>query len=254
MIQLFIRSEQISGFSVRLDPRDYHYLSRVLRVSAKDQVTLVVDQSEALLVRPERFSDGEMVYVLIETHSATFPQRPQVTLIQCLPKQDKFSDILRKCTEMGVDAFCPVENSRSVTRLRGDAAEKKRIRWEKVIESAAQQSQQSRMPSISLPQSFKTFVENFDGSDYDLKLVAWEEEKKVSLRSVLRGKTQEWGGSLARSVAVFVGPEGGISEEERGALVDRGFVSISLGSTILRVENAGLVVCSNVFYELDEEL
>ncbi|MBQ7792114.1 MAG: RNA methyltransferase, partial [Clostridia bacterium] len=69
-------------------------------------------------------------------------------------------------------------------------------------------------------------------------------EKKTTLKEVLEGS------SSPKSIAVVIGPEGGISEEEIDAMLAQGFRAVSLGSRILRCETAGLYTLANLNYAL----
>ena len=81
-----------------------------------------------------------------------------------------------------------------------------------------------------------------DWSQYDLKLLCYEDEKKTTLKEVLSGA------QTPKSIAVVIGPEGGISEEEAAYFLEQGFCAVSLGSRILRTETAGLYTLAIINY------
>ena len=84
--------------------------------------------------------------------------------------------------------------------------------------------------------------------DYDILLVAYEEEKENTLKSMLT-KLKEKSGF---KIAVIIGPEGGIDESEIELCKQNCFTTVTLGKRILRTETAPLVISSNILYELED--
>ena len=54
-----------------------------------------------------------------------------------------------------------------------------------------------------------------------------------------------------KSIGIFIGPEGGISEDELELAINAGAKPISLGNRILRTETAGLALVSVIAFEID---
>ena len=84
--------------------------------------------------------------------------------------------------------------------------------------------------------------------DYDVVLVAYENEEKNMLKQELK-KLQ---GKDRYKIAIVIGPEGGISEKEIEILKNMGTSFVSLGKRILRTETAGIVMSGNIMYELED--
>ena len=107
-------------------------------------------------------------------------------------------------------------------------------------------------PQLLMPVDWKIFVENLNTTDvFDLKLVAWEGERQCSLKQILDMLVLKKLPKPYR-IRVVIGPEGGLSEAEVFNLKDQGFQSFTLGETVLRVENAGLVIAANIQYALGD--
>ena len=248
MIRLFVSKKEIDDNSVILDKEQYHYLVNVLRIQPKTILDLVVDQKINKIIEITDISSGKIKFRLLSEEIGLPEIFPKLTMVQCLPKQDKFSDILRRCTEIGVDSFIPVISSRTVPVVDTKAHKSKIVRWEKVLESAAAQAKRNKIPAIYPIMTLDSFVKWNDlmHPSFGLKLVFWEEEIEVSLKTVLKDQIT----TSIENIVLFIGPEGGLAKNEIEALKTAGFISVSLGQTILRVENAGFAAAANILYEL----
>lgn len=160
-----------------------------------------------------------------------------LTLIQGMPKGDKLELVLQKGTELGVNHFALVEMERSIGNLKAERRDKKVERWQKIIQEAARQSRQYHLPRLDAGSSFPEILRHIDA---DEKLILWE-ESAVSLATALPP-------APVRSVAVVVGPEGGISPQEVELAKSMGFKVVGLGPRILRTETAGLAIMSILQY------
>jgi 16S rRNA (uracil1498-N3)-methyltransferase len=91
-------------------------------------------------------------------------------------------------------------------------------------------------------------------NDYPVDAIAimpWENEQYVQLRDVLRAAKQAREPGEPVNVVLFIGPEGGLIEEEVMLAQRRGVQIVSLGTRILRAETAALTAIANVMYELE---
>lgn len=164
-------------------------------------------------------------------------------LVQALPKGDRFGEIVRRGTEIGVKKITPLLSRRVVARLSPAQGEARRERWQKIAREAAQQSQRGVVPVVSSPVSLEDCLSNL--SPQALLLVLWEGEKKKGLKEFLAEFPGEAG---FPPVAVFVGPEGGWAPEEVVQLTAAGAHPVSLGPRILRTETAGLVALAAILF------
>lgn len=243
MLRLFVDPKAWDGTCLQLSKDQYHHGVRASRLEIGESIEVVVDRriqvlAEVILIKPD-----SLILKVIRQAEVGALKSFHLTLVQCLPKADKFSEILRSGTELGVDVFLPVVSQRTVPVLDQESGEKKRQRWMKIVESASEQSAQIRIPEVLA-------VEKLNHVDWSsrfsnaLKIVAWEGESNLSLKQALKNQSPS-------EVVVLVGPEGGLSIEEVEELKKVGFLSVSLGKTILRVEHAGFLACGQVLYQLD---
>jgi 16S rRNA (uracil1498-N3)-methyltransferase len=160
-----------------------------------------------------------------------------LSLIQGMPKGDKLELVLQKGTELGVNHFALVEMARSVGQLKGERRNRRLERWHKIIQESARQSQQYHLPQLSADLSFAATLTQIDAEE---KLILWEQCDQP-LTSVLSK-------DRVKSVAVVVGPEGGISADEVELAESLGYKAVGLGPRILRTETAGLAIMSILQY------
>jgi 16S rRNA (uracil1498-N3)-methyltransferase len=164
---------------------------------------------------------------------------PQITLYQGLPKGEKLDLILQKCTELGVASIVPFMAARSVTRLEGERLDNRIARWQKIALEAARQSGREDVPQIGFANDMADVLHRENGS---LRLILWEDEKEQGLQTVLEAS------SRPESIAIIIGPEGGLTASETGMATAAGYLPVTLGKRILRTETAGLAVVSILQY------
>ena len=170
----------------------------------------------------------------------------EIHIFQGLPKADKMELIIQKGTELGVAEYIPVSFKRSIVKLSGKDEMKKIERWNKISEVAAKQSGRDMIPKVRSVETVKEIKEQIN--DYDLFLVAYENEKDNYIKNeLLEIKDQK----DSYKIAVVIGPEGGIDEQEIELLRNSGAHIISLGRRILRTETVALQVASIIMYELE---
>ena len=168
----------------------------------------------------------------------------QLVLLQGLPKRDKLELIIQKATELGAHRIVPVKMTRSNVRIDEKKADRKAERLHEIAKSAASQSKRGIIPEINATIDLSAALHSVE--DADIKLICYEEETARGTLSACLPKL-----ASARKIALLVGPEGGISEDEWQAAKTAGFQSVSLGRRILRTETAGLCLLSYLMLHLE---
>jgi 16S rRNA (uracil1498-N3)-methyltransferase len=100
------------------------------------------------------------------------------------------------------------------------------------------------VPDVLVPVGFKDALESLN--EFDLCLIPYEKETNMRLKDVLKKNFD------AKNICVFIGPEGGFSENEIMAAIEYGAIPVTLGPRILRTETAGIVTSSIILYELGD--
>lgn len=210
----------------RLDSEDAQHAVRVLRLQPGEEIVLF-SQGEAYAAVIDSVQDGVTVRVgdTLKNPEATV----RVTLYQGVPKGDKMDYIVQKCTEGGIHRIVPVNMPRCVAKLDGKD-DKKRQRWQRIAREATKQAFRPVVPEIAPAVSMKQLPALL--SQHQLVLAPWEDEHALSLRQVIKEDITD--------VAIIIGPEGGMSEEDMAQFRACGAQSVTLGPRIFRTETAGL--------------
>lgn len=162
---------------------------------------------------------------------------PRVLLVQALAKGDRDEMAIEAATEVGVDAVVPWQAERAIVVWRGDRAAKSRARWLGTVRAAAKQSRRAFVPEVETAVDRSALVRRTAQvvADGGAVLVLHEEAEQplteVRLPAV----------GVPGDVLVVVGPEGGITDRERAALVAAGADEVRLGPYVLRTSTAGPV-------------
>lgn len=221
-----------------------HHLTAVLRLKPGDTIRIADgkgSEATARITALER--EGVLIDIDAPSPAPAAGKAVSITLFQGLPKGDKLDLILQKCTELGVTRIVPFEAERSVARLRDEKVDKKVHRWERIVMEAARQSGRHSIPTIGCAADLAGALANESSA---LRLLLWEGEKEQGLRPILEESGR------ADSVAVVIGPEGGLTATEAAVARAAGFQPVTLGSRILRTETAGPAVVAILQYELGD--
>lgn len=168
----------------------------------------------------------------------------KIEVFQGLPKGDKLSEVVRRCTELGAFAFHPVIMKRSVSRPDEKSAKKKVERLRKISSEAAEQSRRGIIPEVFEIESFESALKE----NRCEKTILFYENGGRRLKDIL----DEYNREGVESIALIIGPEGGFDESEVDAAKALGAEVATLGKRILRTETAPVAACANVIYELDK--
>jgi 16S rRNA (uracil1498-N3)-methyltransferase len=231
-------AEEFSGNHAALTGTHADHLIRVLRAHVGQEF----DVATGSVVRRGRIvtiHDGRVEFELGEEVPAA--RVPNVTLLLAVFKFDRMEWAIEKCTELGVSRILPVISRRTDAHLA--AASAKRVeRWRRIALQATEQSRRAVPPEIAAPIKLK------DGADFNaaaLRIVLAESEQQNSLREVLASRP---GGEIV----LAIGPEGGWADDELELFQASGWISASLGATILRAETAAIAATAITISELGD--
>ena len=247
MYKFFVNEEQIENDKVNIVGEDINHIKNVLRLSVGEEICVCnKETSKSFLCKIVEFNSNMALCEILEEVPDTTEANTYIHIFQGLPKADKFECIIEKCTEIGVKEITPVVMKRSIVKLDEKDKVKKLDRWQKIAEVAAKQSKRDSILKVNNVINFQNIFENI--KDYDILLVAYEEEKETTLKKVLKEVKEKEN----LKVAVIIGPEGGIDKSEINLCKENGFTAVTLGKRILRTETAPLVISSNILYELED--
>lgn len=227
--RLYCPEVTASGTEITLAEKTSHYVGNVLRMS-KGQALRLFNGSggyfDAVIVEQTK----KKVTVSIGQHHDTETESPlPVHLGIALSKGDKMDWIVQKATELGVTSITPLRSQRSDVKIPKERQLKRIEHWQQVAISACEQCERNRIPTIH------------DISNLD----EWTQEQTASLKLVLHHRADEIGTqNIPESVALLIGPEGGLTAEEIKTAEDSGFKSLCLGQRVMRTETAPVAALS----------
>ena len=245
MSKFFVNENQINGNIINIIDDDVNHIKNVLRLKIDDEIKICsIDTSKNYLCKIKNIDKKNIECVVIEELEAVAESNIELDVYQGLPKADKMELIIQKGTELGVHSFVPVAFKRSIVKLDEKDKIKKQIRWQKIAEVAAKQSGRDIVPKVYEVKTIKNICELI--SNYDVVLVAYENEDRNSLKNELKALIKK-----ELKIAIVIGPEGGIEESEIEELKNAGAKIVSLGKRILRTETVAIVMAGIINYELE---
>lgn len=204
---------------------------QVLRLQPGDALTLFDGSGPEWQAEVTAMGRSE---VRVKLLSSAQPQRElarAVTLAVVMPANDRMDFLVEKATELGAAALQPLMGERSVLRLTGERADKKRTHWQGVAVAAAEQSGRTVPLRVEPVQTLAAW------------LAALPPVDPGEWRGLLSPRATEPLATVVQPRATFLsGPEGGLSDAEEDAARACGFTGISLGPRVLRADTAPLAV------------
>jgi len=203
-----------------------HYLSRVLRLSVGDLVTLFNGDGNDYAGEIIEFRREEVIVQLSDSCVPGNESPLKVTLVQAVSRGERMDYCLQKATELGVHCIQPLLTSRVEVRLDKKRQIKRLAHWRAVVISACEQSGRAVVPGVSEP----LLLGDWLAAERDTQCLVLdpEAENKLTACHVDKG-----------FVSILVGPEGGFAMEELELMQANGVRAVSLGPRVLRTESAG---------------
>lgn len=202
------------------------HLSRALRMKVGDALVLFNGRGGQYPATISAIDRKAVVVASAEQEALECESPLHLQLGIAVSRGERMDWVVQKATELGVSCIAPLVSERTEVKLGAERGEKKLRHWQQIATSACEQCGRNRLPQILSPQS----------------LAGWLQDVQADLRLVLHhtAVTRDPGPAPPRSVALLVGPEGGLSEEEIRAAEAAGFASLQLGPRVLRTETAPL--------------
>ena len=251
MYHFFVDNSQVSSDckKVEITGSDHNHIAHVLRMKVGEQFSVSIrqeDNGRELFYEIEEINDSSVTGKLcfIEEVGNELPSK--IYLFQGLPKVDKMELIIQKAVELGAYSIIPMSTKRCIVKLDQKKAENKIKRWQAISEAAAKQSKRAIIPEVCMPLTMKQAVEFCQKEGIDVKLIPYELAKDIDATKDVIENIEP-----GQSIAVFIGPEGGFSDEEIKLCLDNGIKPITLGKRILRTETAGFTIISWLMYHLE---
>ena len=221
------------GEQLTLSRDQIHYLGRVLRLKSGSRVNLFNGTGSEFACEIMQLDNKSGTISVGEPVFSATESPLNICLALGLSKGDRFDWAIQKATEWGVTEIQPLFSERTEIRLSGDRIEKKVLHWQAVVRSACEQSGRTKLPQVQPPAHLDSYLKRHISGE---KLV-------LDPQADARLSTHNFDVSSS-SVALLIGPEGGLSEGELARIKQVGFVAVSLGPRVLRTETAPVAAIS----------
>ncbi|GLR64876.1 ribosomal RNA small subunit methyltransferase E [Marinospirillum insulare] len=216
---------------IELEGQVVRHMIQVLRMQPGEQLHLF-DGLHCYLAELLEGNKNRALLALLAPVESVAPSPLNTHLGQAISKGDKMEWIVQKATELGVTEITPLYTQLGDVRLKGEREQKKLQQWQQIAISACEQSGRNDLPIIHSPQL----------------LTNWLAERQEAMKLLLHpyGQTGELAVNEVTSVALLIGPEGGLTDAEADLARQQGFTGLRLGPRILRTETAPLAALSLV--------
>ena len=238
MQRYFTKEKTNDLFTLSTD--DSYHITTVMRMGLNDRIEIIYN-NELYVSRISELNPLVKTKI-VEKIEEQNELSKSITIVQSLVKEQKMDLILQKITELGVSEIIPYDASRSIIKL-DNKKDKKIDRWQKIVKEASEQSKRNIVPVVREVMTLSNLVKL---SDYDIKILCSVNENNQNLKKVLSKVNR------GAKMLFVIGPEGGFTNEEERIFLENGFISVSLGNSVLRTETASIFIMSVLRY-LDME-
>lgn len=205
------------------------HVAAVLRLAPGDALTLFNGDGHDYTARLLRIARGETEVMVGEPGPAEPPSRLSIALGLGIAKGERMDFAIQKAVELGVAAIAPLWTGRSQVKLAGERAERRHRHWLGVVIAACEQSGRKRLPELVAPVALSAWL-------------AAQPDNALRLQLDHRATTglDAQAPPAQRRVCLLIGPEGGLTPEEKAMATRAGFLPLWLGPRVLRAETAPL--------------
>ena len=243
-MQTFFCSENnISARKAKItDLETVHHIKDVLRLKKGERVNLFDQRNRRYLSVIEELSAQNIICKIEDMSVPLENKKIKLTVACAIPKKSRIDDIIDKLTQLGVERIIPLITKRTIVKLDKKKKDARRRRWEKIALVAAQQSQRHSLPVIEPITDINKVIT--ESGDFDLRLIPHLSDERKTLKEIFSKASP-------KSVLILIGPEGDFTPEEVNLAKKNGFIAVTLGENVLRVETAAVAVAS--FIRLNED-
>jgi len=212
-----------TGAEITLGERNQQHLVRVLRMGPGDTFTIFNGDGGEYGAHVVSAGKRDSVVLIGERYEPPCESPLLTHLGQVLSKGDRMEYAVQKATELGVSEITLLNSVRCDVKLDGDRFEKKREHLQMVAIAACEQSGRVRVPLVHAPTD----------------LARWVASVNAAQKFVLHPGNEKAPFPVAcASVALLIGPEGGLTADEVATARQNGFAALTLGPRVLRTETA----------------
>ena len=235
-----VMADRIENGRVLLSQDERHHLVKVRRAEEGWRFEALDGQGRVFHCLLQKDSERGWHGEIAEIEEGRGESSLDLVLALSLIRKDLFEWALQKATELGVQAIWPLFTQRTEIRLDERRAAKKLDRWNRILREAVKQCGRSVVPILEAPRTLEDAVASIGWKS----ALLLDEEGGRSLKKIVS--------RLESPIILFIGPEGGWTEDERELLSGENFHRASLGPRILRAETAPLATIAILQHELGD--
>lgn len=236
---------QLTDSEFEISGETYHHIVDVCRMQVGSKFELLVNK-KAYLVELSSLLKKRALAQILETRDISSLQEPFLHLCVSLPRFQTFEGILEKSVELGVAEIHPFFSQFSFVKSLNKISPNKSARWKKIIQSATQQTGRGDLMPLHEPQNLKDLLQVFNQNPKSWGLFPYEGKAEMPLQTAI----SSWDVERKPEIWIFIGSEGGFSDQEVELFQEYGMQPATLGEQILRVETACLALTSVIKYHV----
>ncbi len=206
------------------------HASRALRLTAGDYATLFNGDGHDYLCELMTVTKSTVTAIVLSKTAVTNESPLNIILLQAISSGDRMDYTIQKAVELGVNKIQPINSQRSVVKLSGERAEKRKEHWQNVVISACEQSGRATIPQVNNAMTLTSWLTN-NPAQAKNTCMTLSPTAKQTLQDLPKP---------AGEIYLLIGAEGGLTNDEIDLASTQGFKPILLGKRILRTETAAL--------------
>ena len=214
-----------------LTPEAGQHIGVVLRMLPGEKITIFCGDNREFQATITSVHKKKVTVIIDDIQVINRESQLDIHLAQAISKGDRMEWVIQKAVELGVKSITPLITARCVVRLDEERLEKKQQQWTAIAISACEQSGRNQLPIIHKATSINTYLENCNAA---IKFIL-HPSAPLTFRKI------QWD---TNSIALLIGPEGGLNQNEIINAEQHLFKAISLGPRILRTETAAIAALS----------
>lgn len=215
------------------DKNQLHHMCHVLRLKENDAVLICDENQNMYKAIISKASSSLMQLEVLENLAKKKAAGEAITVACAIPKGSRMDSIIDSLTQLGVQRIIPLLTKRVIVKLDEKKKAKRWERWKKIALQASQQCKRRAPPAVDAIKEFNYFLP--ETSSFDLRLIPTLSGENALIGDLIHARA-------FRGVVVLIGPEGDFTPEEVALAKSHGFVPVSLGKLVLRVDTAAIAL------------
>jgi 16S rRNA (uracil1498-N3)-methyltransferase len=227
LTRVYVEDPLSAGKSCGIAGSAANHIMRVLRLRDGDALTLFDGRGGEYGARITGFRKDSVQVQVQEHRDAERESLLHLTLAQGISRGERMDWVMQKATELGVARIVPVITERTMVKLDERQSARKIEHWRAIVIAACEQSGRNRVPEVAAPRAFHELLRQ---GDVDGQKLLLSPTGDLNARDL----------ALTGRALLLVGPEGGLSPEERDLAIGDGFRQVRMGPRVLRTETAAI--------------